>query len=839
LIGTRSYAWDITDRKGAEVRQRESDERLRSIVEHAHDGILILDEAFHIIYANPESASISGYALEEIMGRDFRLFLDSESKNSVSGFYVRLLKRERVPPRHEFNIIRKDGQKRQVEVSSSVVPGAGGKLEIVAQIHDITAHQRALEELKTSEEKFKILFDYAPDAYYLNDAKGRLVDANKRAETMLGYKKEELIGKSLLVDQILAGGQIPKAASLMARNLLGHATGPEEFMVRRKDGSTISVEIQNYPVRMKDTTLILGIARDITERRQAEKAIRESEEKYRGVVERSNDGITIIQDGIIRYANPRLAQMWGGAPEELTGTPFHVHVHPDEARRMVDVYERRMTGEKIPAIRETVLLRKDGTKIYAELSGGLVDYQGKPANLVMVRDITERRRMEEELRRIAWMLCPGERAVSSTPDPEERVKPSHADLVALNTSRVILDAVGTETLENIVRDYVDLLDTSVAVYEANGDHAYAISSSAWCRFMRQASRRLCGTEDTREALASGKWLCHESCWRHTSKVSIETGAPVDVECTGGIRCYALPIRAGDEIVGAIKIGYGDPPRDESKLLQLAAAYAVNAKELAERASAYESRPLYVAKMAKRRLEASARLIGEIVERRRAESELKATLQNLRAIIRATVQAIATAVEVRDPYTAGHQKRVADLARAIAKEMGLPQDKIEGLRTAGVIHDLGKLSIPAEILSKPTKLTNIEFSLIQTHSEMGYEILKDISFPWPVARIVREHHERMDGSGYPQGLKGDEILIESRILAVADVVEAIASHRPYRPSKGIEAAIEEIQGRKGQAYDPDVVDACLRVFNNGYKFPALDRAQERVNPASRPGPPAIK
>jgi HD-GYP domain-containing protein (c-di-GMP phosphodiesterase class II) len=178
---------------------------------------------------------------------------------------------------------------------------------------------------------------------------------------------------------------------------------------------------------------------------------------------------------------------------------------------------------------------------------------------------------------------------------------------------------------------------------------------------------------------------------------------------------------------------------------------------------------------------------------------------------ATIHAIVVTVEVRDPYTAGHQSRVADLARSIATEMNLPVDMIDGIRMAATIHDLGKISIPAEILSKPTKLTNIEFSFIKTHSQSGYDILNDIDFPWPVARTVLEHHERMNGSGYPNGLTGDNILLESRILAVADVVEAMASHRPYRPSLGIEAALEEIKKNKGTLYDNTVADACLRLF----------------------------
>ncbi len=184
----------------------------------------------------------------------------------------------------------------------------------------------------------------------------------------------------------------------------------------------------------------------------------------------------------------------------------------------------------------------------------------------------------------------------------------------------------------------------------------------------------------------------------------------------------------------------------------------------------------------------------------------------------TINVIAKIIEAKDPYTAGHQQKVSKLATSIAWEMKLSEDKIEGIRIASLVHDIGKISIPAEILSKPTKLNEIEYSLIKDHSQIGYDILKSIEFPWPVAQIIFQHHERMDGSGYPQGLKGNNILLESRIMGVADVVEAISSHRPYRPALGIDKALEEISQNRGILYDPEVVDVCIKLFKErSFKF----------------------
>ncbi|MBN1662981.1 MAG: PAS domain S-box protein [Deltaproteobacteria bacterium] len=209
---------------------------------------------------------------------------------------------------------------------------------------------------------------------------------------------------------------------------------------------------------------------------------------------------------------------------------------------------------------------------------------------------------------------------------------------------------------------------------------------------------------------------------------------------------------------------------------------------------------------------------DITERRQMDRERQENFDRLRKSLEATVRAMAVTVETRDPYTAGHQRRVAGLACAIAEEMRLPTEQVDGLRMAAVIHDIGKISIPAEILSMPRKLTATEFSLIKTHSEAGYDILKDIDFPWPIARIIREHHERIDGSGYPNGLTGENVLPESRVLAVADVVEAMASHRPYRPGLGLGPAMDEITKNKGILYDPEAVDACIRLFREkGYRL----------------------
>ena len=250
------------------------------------------------------------------------------------------------------------------------------------------------------------------------------------------------------------------------------------------------------------------------------------------------------------------------------------------------------------------------------------------------------------------------------------------------------------------------------------------------------------------------------------------------------------------------------------------AVALSSKWISEKKlrHIYTDLEAQVEERTKELLKLNEQLKNDIAMRRDVQEEVQYTISKLRKAMGGVIQAMALTVERRDPYTAGHQRRVADLARGIATEMGLSTQQVDGIRMAGLIHDLGKIGVPAEILSKPGQLTKIEQSLIMDHPRVGYEILKEIDFPWPIAKIVLQHHEKIDGSGYPTGLTNDEILIEARTLVVADVVEAMASHRPYRPALGVTKALEEVSTHRGITYDSDVVDACMTLFvEKNFKF----------------------
>ena len=244
------------------------------------------------------------------------------------------------------------------------------------------------------------------------------------------------------------------------------------------------------------------------------------------------------------------------------------------------------------------------------------------------------------------------------------------------------------------------------------------------------------------------------------------------------------------------------------ILRLAHRLGLAEKELIE---TYNSLELQVRMRTTELATANRQLQDEIIKRTRTEKKLKRSVGRLKKSLEKSITAIAAVTEIRDPFTAGHQKRVAKLACAIAEEMGLSKGRSEKIRLAAIVHDIGKINIPTEILIKPDRLSEPEFNIIEAHPQIGHDILYGIDFSRPIATIVLQHHEFLDGSGYPQGLSGDKIMLEARILAVADVVEAMASHRPYRPAHALVKALDEISNHKGFLYDPVVVDACLRVF----------------------------
>lgn len=469
-------------------------------------------------------------------------------------------------------------------------------------------------------------------------------------------------------------------------------------------------------------------------------ALKESEEKYRTVVENANEAVFVAQGGTLPFTNPKSCSITGYTSEQLKEIPFSELVHPEDRALVAERLERRLRGEDVEPEYEFRVVTGSGEVRWIEIRPVLIEWEGRPATLNFATDITER--------------IAAERALVES---ESR--------------------------------YRTLFENSpISLWQEDYSQTKALLDEL------QAS----GVRDLEAQLRSHPELVEEC---------IQRIRVVDVNRTT-VAMHAAGSRA--ELIG--NLSRLIPPESRDRFVEQLVAIAKGTRT-------FETTGL------DRRLDGSKMHVAvrwtvapgfeETLERVLVSKvDISATVEAEQALRRAldgTIEAIGLTTETRDPYTAGHQRRVTALAVAIAEELGLAEPTTEGTRAAGLLHDIGKMAVPAEILSKPSRLTAVEEALIQSHPQIAYDILKSVSFPWPLAKIVLQHHERIDGSGYPQGLAGDAIRVEARVLAVADVVEAMASHRPYRAALGIDAALEEIEANRGTLYDSDAVDACLRLF----------------------------
>jgi PAS domain S-box-containing protein/putative nucleotidyltransferase with HDIG domain len=711
--------------------------------------------------------------------------------------------------------------------------------------------ETANRHLRILEEKYRLSFENVMDVIYTIDSNLNVSSVSPSVERILGYKPEDFIGRPVTdLGNILMPESFEWAVDDIGMILQGNTIPSTIYRFIAKDGTTRYGEVSGSPMMQEGKIIgLISVARDITERKQAEEALRDAyvkRQELEFIVDRSPAVVWLwkaVPGWPVEYVSCNVA-LYGYDPDDFTSgrISYSSIVYPEDLLRVgaeVDQYTREDQAEFTQEYR---ILTKSGdirwiddrTWLRRGPDGLVTHYQG------IVIDITERKRAEEALqesesrfRALFERMCSCAAIYEAVDNGEDFVirdfnraaerleKVRREEILGRRVTEVFpgVRDFGLFTVFQRVRETGKPEDHDVSFYEDDRiagwreNHVFRLPSGEIVALY--------------EDVTAGKQM-EETLQKSEAKYRIiledMDDAYFELDLKGNLIFFNddLVRKTGytrEELMGMNYRQYISPETYESVLAVFAEIYKTGQPA---RLFDYE----VVMKNAQvRNYESWAALLfgdnkqpvgfrgmaREITERKQAEKRLQDTLENLRKALGATIQVMVAAVETRDPYTAGHQLRVASLARAIATEMGLSQDRIEGVRMAGVIHDIGKLYVPAEILSKPKKLREIEFALIREHAQKGYDILKDVESPWPLAQIVYQHHERMDGSGYPRNLKGDEILLEARIMAVADVVESMASHRPYRPTLGIEAALAEIEMHRGALYDADAVGACLRLF----------------------------
>ena len=660
------------------------------------------------------------------------------------------------------------------ESASDLAFGIGAQREALA-------HARTKGELQSAEERYRAATEANLDALFiakcLRDENGEPVDfectdANVRAGELLGLARESLIGHRL--SELL---RLTQSGGLLERYIQVVRTGApheEEFALHLADSQAIWVRHQ--AVRVGDGVAIF--ARDITHWREAGDRLRESEERLRLAAAAAHMGAWTWDLNKDEFSHSEgIGPVFGLPPGEGFRSPESLleAVHPADRELLERVIaQSRAQGKPVKLQFRTIW--SDGTAHWAEVHGefmrGASGAIERGVGIAM--DITQRKAAE-------FALVHANRALRTLSACNEALVHATSESELLETlCRTIVD-VGAYRMAWVGFAERDLARTVRPVAHAGFEHDYLVemkfswvdsesSQSPVVAAIRTGTTHM--ARDVRTEPADAQWRTAALARGYQSTIAIP-----------------LKLAASGQVLGALVIDAAEPEafdEAEVKLLEeLAADLAFGIETLRTRG-----------------------------ERDRMSVNQHKYEANLRKSLEESMQAIAATLEMRDPYTAGHQRRVSQLSVAIAEDLGLTAEDIHGIRLAASIHDLGKIQVPAEILAKPGNLSDIEFQLIKVHPQAGYDILKGIEFPWPIADMVLQHHERRDGSGYPQGLRGEQILAGARILAVADVVEAMASHRPYRPALGTETALEEITRNRGILYDPDVVDACLRLSIDG-------------------------
>ena len=779
---------DITERRQAEEAQKNSEKKYRDLYDFLPIPVYEMDFESNITSANNALYEKFG-GTEEDLKKGFNAWqlLTPETIEKSGKNIQRLLNGEEQVISSEYTLKKLDGSEFPAIVISSLIYIQSKPVGLRGAIIDITERKRAEDALFQSEEKYRTILENIEEGYFEVDLAGSFTFVNDSTCSFLGYSKEEIMGMN---NRQYTDKETAKEVFQTFNRVYntGKTAKGFDWQIIRKDGTKRYIEASIS--LQKDSSGkpkgFRGIVRDITERKQAEKELRRVNRALRMLSATNQALIHITDEATLLNEICRIAVEVGVYRMAWISSPEN-----DEAKTMRPVAH---AGFESGYIESANITWADNERGRGPI--GTAIRTGQPS---IARNI---------LLDPAFALW-REAAI-------QRGYKSNIALPLISEGQTL----GALTIYSVEADAFDANEVEI-LKELADDLAFGITALRTRAQRDQTEAELSESEERYRLIAENTAdtinvfdLNFNKTYVSPSILKLR-GYTVQETMTQTLDQMLTP----DSLEQARKVFAEQMALESSGTADPARTALMELEEYCKDGSTlWVEVALSFLRDNNLKPTGILTLTRNITERKHAEEQLRQSLGRLKKAVGTTIAVLGTASEVRDPYTAGHQKSVADLARTIATEMRLAPDKIEGIRMAGSIHDIGKLSIPAEILSKPTKLTDLEFSLIKEHPRIGYEMLKDVESPWPLAEIVYQHHERINGSGYPRNLKGDDILIEARIMAVSDVVEAMASHRPYRPGLGIEAALEEIEKNKGILYDNVVADACLKLFREkGYQL----------------------